>query len=139
MTRNLTLALLGCLALAACGTPQEQCIARNTHEYRVVQGLLAEVEANLARGYAWHEREITRTEWRDCPVPVRTREGRARWVGRPCLRDVTDTERYRVAIDPATEGRKADNLRARLKALGGPADRAVRACRAAYPETGTRR
>lgn len=135
MTRNLTLALTGCLALAACGTPQEQCIARNTHEYRVVADLLAEVDANLTRGYAWHEREITRTEWRSCPVHVHDRDGRIRWRDRPCLRDVTDTERYRVAIDPATERRKAENLRARLKALSTPAQTAVSACRAAYPET----
>lgn len=134
MTRNLTLALSACLAVAACGTPQEQCISRNTHEYRVVSGLLADVEANLSRGYAWQEREITRTEWRSCPVAVRTREGERRWSDRPCLRDVTDIERYRVAIDPATEQRKADNLRARLKALSGPAQSAVRACRTAYPE-----
>lgn len=134
MTRNLTLALMGCLALAACGTPQEQCISRNTREYRVVTNLLREVEGNLARGYAWEEREVTRTEWRDCPVRVRTKDGKARWTDRPCLRDVTDVERYRVAIDPAAERRKADNLRQRQKALDAQARAAVTACRAAYPE-----
>ena len=40
MTRNLTLTLLGCLTLVACGTPQEQCISQNTREYRVVSNLL---------------------------------------------------------------------------------------------------
>ena len=45
MTRNLTLTLLGCLTLVACGTPQEQCISQNTREYRVVSNLLREVEA----------------------------------------------------------------------------------------------
>lgn len=136
MTRNLTLApaLLTCLALAACGTPQEQCIGRNTRELRVVSNLLAEVEGNLARGYAWQQREITRTEWRDCPVRVRGKDGKGHWVGRPCLDEVTDTERFRVPIDPAAEQRKAANLRQRKAALAGQAERAVAACRAAYPE-----
>lgn len=134
MTRNLTLALVGCLTLTACGTPQEQCISRNTTEYRAVTRLLDEVQANLARGYAWQEREITRTEWRDCPVVVRDKDGKTRWIDRPCLRDVTDIERYRVAIDPAAERRKAENLRQRQAALRAGAEAAVRACRAAYPE-----
>ena len=63
MTRNIALGLLPVLILAACGTPQERCISRNTSEYRTVARLLSEVEANLARGYAWEEREYMRTEW----------------------------------------------------------------------------
>lgn len=134
MTRNLTLALIGCLTLTACGTPQEQCISRNTKEYRVVSNLLKEVEANLARGYAWEEREVTRTVWRDCPVVIRNKEGKERWVDRPCLRDITDVERYRVPIDPVVERRKAENLHQRKSALQKQAETAVRACRAAFPE-----
>ena len=138
MTRNLTLSLTAVLAgsmmLSACGTPQEQCVARNTREYRVVSNLLAEVEGNLARGYAWQEREITRTEWRDCPVVVRDRDGNPQWRSRPCLRDVSDTERFRVAIDPAAERRKAENLRQRQAALRSHAEAAIRACREAFPE-----
>ena len=134
MSRNLTLAVIGCLALTACGTPQEQCISKNTRELRVVNNLLQEVEANLSRGYAWEERDVTRTEWRNCPVPVESAKGKYRWVDRPCLRDVSDTERYRVPIDPAAEKRKAENLRARKAALARQAEAALRACRAAYPE-----
>ena len=126
--------LLPLLMLAACGTPQQQCIAQNTREYRVVGNLLAEVEGNLARGYAWQERTVTRTEWDDCPYRLRDKEGNRRIGYRPCLRDVSDTERYRVPIDPAAEQRKADNLRARKAALQGRADAAVKACRAAHPE-----
>ena len=133
MTRNLTLTALACLMVAACGTPQEQCISRNTRELRVVSNLLSEVEGNLARGYAWEERTVTRTEWDDCPYRIRTKEGNR--IGyRPCLRDVSDTERYRVPIDPSAEQRKAANLRERRAALTARADEAVRACRAAYPE-----
>ena len=41
------------LSLAACGTPQEQCINRETREIRHLQGMLEEIEGNLARGYAY--------------------------------------------------------------------------------------
>ncbi|AGT08230.1 hypothetical protein [Paracoccus aminophilus] len=135
MPRNITLALLPVLALAACGTPQEQCISRNTSEYRVVSNLLAEVEGNLARGYAWEEREVTRTEWDDCRAVVRNRKGEPVMVSRPCLRNVADTQRYRVPIDPAAEARKRDNLIARRAALAPTANAAIAACKTAYPET----
>ncbi len=134
MTRNLALTALACVTLAACGTPQQQCIAQNTREYRVVTNLLDEVQGNLARGYAWEEREVTRTVWRDCSTVWRDKDGNRRIVDRPCLRDVTDVERYRVPIDPASEMRKRDNLLARQTALLPGAEAAVRACRAAHPD-----
>ena len=125
MSRNLTLTALACLALAACGTPQEQCISRNTDEYRTVSRLLAQVEGNLARGYAWDERVVTRTELDFCPTILRNKDG-----------DRVLVQRFRVPIDPVVEQRKAENLRARLAALRPNAERAVQACRAAYPEEG---
>ncbi|WP_305802565.1 hypothetical protein [Paracoccus sp. MA] len=134
MTRNILLALMPVLVVAACGTPQEQCISRNTREYRTVSNLLAEVEANLARGYAWEERTVTRTEWDDCRHVWIDRDGNRRLGYRPCLRDVVDTERYRVPIDPAAETRKRDNLQARKQALMPAARAAVDACKTAYPE-----
>ncbi|WP_017998033.1 hypothetical protein [Paracoccus sp. N5] len=134
MTRNILLALMPVLVVAACGTPQEQCISRNTREYRTVSNLLAEVEANLARGYAWEERTVTRTEWDDCPYVIRDKDGHARIVNRSCMREVADTERYRVPIDPAAEERKRANLAARKQALTPNAAAAVKACKAAYPE-----
>lgn len=134
MTRNLVSGLAVLAALAACGTPQEQCIARNTGEYRTVSRLLAEVEGNLARGYAWQEREITRTEWDECSRIVRGKDGQPVAISRPCLREVTDTERYRVPIDPAAEERKRANLAAKQRALEAQAKRVVAACKAAYPE-----
>ncbi|KRW93190.1 hypothetical protein O4J55_25955 [Paracoccus sp. PXZ] len=134
MTRNILLALMPVLVVAGCGTPQEQCISRNTREYRTVSNLLAEVEANLARGYAWEERTVMRTEWDDCRYVWVDRDGNRRLAYRPCLRDVADTERYRVPIDPAAETRKRDNLLARKQALAPAARSAVDACKAAYPE-----
>lgn len=137
MTRNILLALLPVLVVAGCGTPQERCIGKATREYRTVQSLLAEVEGNLARGYAWEERSVTRTTFDTCSHVVRDREGNARVVHRSCMRDVTETERFRVPIDPAAEERKRDNLIARKQALLPGASAAVQACKAAYPEAET--
>ncbi|KGJ04970.1 hypothetical protein SAMN04487972_101299 [Paracoccus halophilus] len=134
MTRNILLAMTSALIVASCGTPQERCIRRNTEEYRIVSRLLTEVEANLARGYAWEERIVTSIEWDSCPVIIRDRDGDRRIVYRSCPRHVADTQRYRVAIDPQAERRKRDGLAARKKALTPGATEAVRACKAAYPE-----
>lgn len=134
MTRNITLALLPLLALTACGTPQEQCIQRNTSEYRTVSALLADVEGNLARGYAWDERQVRGTEWADCRQIIRNKDGERVVRYRPCLRDTVETERFRVPIDPASEQRKRDNLSARKVELSRSANAVIAACRAAYPE-----
>ena len=135
MTRNIAFALIALpLTLAACGTPQERCIAKNTSEYRSVARLLAEVEGNLSRGYAWEERQVVDTVLTDCRRVRRDSEGNAQVYYETCWRDVVDTQRYRVAIDPAVEQRKRDNLAAKLAQLNPRAAAAVSACRAAYPE-----
>ncbi len=138
MTRNITLALLPVLVLSACGTPQERCIRQNTSEYRTVSALLAEVEGNLARGYAWEERQVPSTEWDDCPYVFRDKHGNRSMGYRPCLRNTIDTERYRVPVDPAAETRKRDLLVQRKAKLSQSANSAISACRAAYPEDSKR-
>lgn len=134
MIRNIALGLLPVCLLAACGTPQQRCISRNTSEYRAVSELLAEVEGNLARGYAWEERQVVRTEWDDCPYVAISDDGDRFIAYRSCVRDVIDLEQYRVPIDPAAETRKRDSLSARKAKLASSAQRAVAACKAAYPE-----
>ncbi|MEE2861699.1 MAG: hypothetical protein VYB46_12915 [Pseudomonadota bacterium] len=135
MRRNTALALIALPLLAACGTPQERCISRNTSEYRTVSSLLAEVEGNLARGYAWEERQVVRTRFDQCRRVLRDKDGNAHVTSYGCWRDYVDTERYRVPIDPAAEARKRDGLAERQAALARNARAAVSACRAAYPET----
>jgi len=135
MSRNILAAALALpLLLGACGTPQERCIDRNTGEYRTVSRLLAEVEGNLARGYAWEERQIVRDRLTQCRRVVRDRDGNAHVFHEPCWREYVDTERYRVPIDPAAETRKRDHLAARKAALAPHAEKVVEACRAAHPE-----
>lgn len=137
MTRNTALAatLALPLLLGACGTPQERCISSNTSEYRTVSRLLAEVEGNLARGYAWEERQVVRDRLTQCRGYARDRDGRVVVVYEPCWRDYVDVERYRVPIDPVAEERKRDNLAARQAALAGRAEAVVQACQTAFPES----
>ncbi|QBX34437.1 hypothetical protein E4191_06720 [Paracoccus liaowanqingii] len=136
MRRNTALAICLALplALAACGTPQERCIDRNTSEYRTISALLAEVEGNLARGYSWQERQVVRTRFEQCRRVYRDRNGQQHVSTYGCWRDYVDSERYRVPIDPAAETRKRDGLEARQAALTRGARAAVSACREAFPE-----
>ncbi|MDO5641672.1 MAG: hypothetical protein Q4G26_04690 [Paracoccus sp. (in: a-proteobacteria)] len=126
--------LLPLLLLAACGTPQERCIARHTSEYRALSALLSETEGNLARGYAWEERTVSRMELESCPRIVRGRDGEARVIDTSCWRRVADTERYRVPIDPAAEMRARDYLAEKLRIEAPRAQSAIGQCKAAYPE-----
>lgn len=136
MPRNTTTALILALPLllAACQTPQEACISRNTSEYRTVSSLLAEVEGNLSRGYAWDERQVTRERLTQCQTVTTDREGKPVVTNYSCWRDYTETQRFRVPIDPVAEARKRDGLVARRNVLSASANRAIAACRAAYPD-----
>ncbi len=122
------------LALAACGTPREQCIYRATGELRSVTSLLAEVEGNLARGYAWQEIVIDRTRWERCDRVVVDKDGTKSIVPDMCLEDYTDTIRRRIAIDPAAEQRKAEGLRRKQAELSKIAAPQIEACHLAHPQ-----
>lgn len=129
------LIVFGVLALAACGTPQEQCIYRETREIRHLQDLLEEVEGNLARGYAYEDYEVPMTRWQQCGTDVITRlDGTVIEKARMCLEDYTVTRTREVAIDPVSERNKRDGLRSKIKALTPAANAAIRACKEAYPE-----
>lgn len=127
-------ALLFCLFLAACATPQEACIDRATRELRTLDALIDTVRGNLDRGYALAERTDWRMDWRICePGRAATADSPAVaprwcWVREPYT--VTD----RVPIDPTAEARKLDGLLARREAESRRAAAAVGECRALYPE-----
>jgi hypothetical protein len=128
--KGAALAALG--LLVACGTPQEQCIRAATRDLRTVNALVKESEANLARGYAWEYYEVDRTVWVICDYYYAD-DGR-RAYPRYCLDNVSDTIRRPVAIDPAVEKRKLQNLKERQRALSRAAEPAIAACEARYPE-----
>ena len=111
------------LALAACATPQERCVLNATKELRTVNSLIAESEANLARGYAI-DRELERR-----PRLTFCAGGRRSNVGLSFCRDTDIYVRERpVALDPEAERRKLALLRERKARLEVPSQRAAAAC-----------
>jgi hypothetical protein len=125
--------LLAPLALVACGTPQEQCIRRETGELRKIERLIAKTEGNLARGYAYEYRDVTRWAWVACIAPGPHTPG-TRVRTQMCWEPQEDTVRDEVPIDPAAEKRKLAGLTERRAALAKAAAPAMAACKAAYPE-----
>jgi len=130
------IALLALIALTACGTPQERCIRQSTAELRRIDTLLGEVQANLARGYAWQSYETTLTRWEVCGTRTVTKGDKTYETPRMCLEYHTITSRRAVPIDPVVETRKRDNLLAKKRELTALAQRQIAQCRALYPEEG---
>lgn len=123
--------LLPVAFVAACGTPQQQCIRRATSEVRTLDRLIGETQANLARGYGFEPEERVRWEWRTCDRFVDS-GGAVR--SRMCWEPVRDTVQRPVAIDPLAEQRKLDGLQTRRTAYLKAAEPQIAACRATYPE-----
>lgn len=124
--------------LAACGTPQEQCISSATRDMRVVDRLIAEAETNISLGFAYETREVTHTEWVICDYVAQppTAPGVKPPPPKPryCLDDVTDTVQKPVAIDPVAEKHKLAALKAKRVELTRRAAPAIAACQAKFPE-----
>ena len=103
------LAFAALAALAGCGTPQEQCINRNTRDLRVVDRLIVETEGNLQRGYALET--VTRFEdyWGTCVERVAVGD---QIVAQPqtCLRERSYTEE-RPGHRPQGRGAEAEGLK----------------------------
>jgi hypothetical protein len=118
--------------LAACGTPQQQCINSVTRDLRVVNGLILETQANIQRGYAYATVTRTIPQYVDCtPRPT---EGNPEPKPQMCLVNTAQTFRQPVAIDLAEEQKKLDQLLARRETLQAQAQPAIAACQAQYPE-----
>jgi hypothetical protein len=135
LSRTLPVLLL-CFGLAACGTPQEQCIAANTRELRTVERLIAETQGNLARGYALEEVTVSTVEWDECSyiVPGKGKKGKPVIKTRMCLEDEDVTVTRPRTIDPAAEARTLAGLQAKRATLARAAAAAVATCKAQYPE-----
>jgi hypothetical protein len=119
--------------LAACGTPQEQCINRNTRDLRTVDRLITETEGNLQRGYAYEQITISTPTWVYCDVP-KVPEGEAQPPPRMCLDEVEETVTRPKAIDLADEAKKLEGLQAKRKQLAKAAAPVIAQCKAEHPE-----
>lgn len=130
MKRVLLIAPL--LALAACGTPQQECIRMVSRDLIVVDRLIGETQGNLARGYAYAKRQVTYPAFVDCtPEPSKARPHPRL---RTCFDEETRTETYPVAIDPVAEQAKLNGLLTKRTQLAKAAAPAVADCQARYPE-----
>lgn len=135
MRRSLYLILL----LAACGTPQEQCIARETRDLRILDRLIAETEGNLKRGYALEEVTVYRDRWVSCPrpFPVPVADGQTPPPPAPpqlCLDEVAETETRPKAIDLRAEAQKLKSMQEKRVTLERAARSSIAQCQALYPE-----
>ena len=134
MRRSLVFLVL----LAACGTPQERCIARETREVRVLDRLIAESEGNLARGYALEEVTTYRDRWVRCPVerPVAV-EGEPAPPPPParmCRDEVEVTITRPKGIDLRAEAQKLASQKEKRASLLRAAGPGIAQCRAEFPE-----
>ena len=127
------LVFLTLATLAACGTPQEQCISRNTRDLRTVDRLIQEAEGNIARGYAFETVTVYEDYWTYCERPAPA-EGEPAPPPRLCLDERAVTERRPKAIDLNEEARKLDSLKTKRKDLARQAEKVIAACKAQYPE-----
>ena len=120
------------LALAACGTPQQQCIGSVTRDMRVVDRLIAEAEGNLARGYAFASVVQIRPVFADCtPKPTaEVPDPRPR----QCLKNEERTVSRPVSIDLTAEAAKLASLKIKRAQQANAAAPAIAACQRQYPE-----
>lgn len=135
MRRSLVVLVL----LAACGTPQERCIARETRDVRVLDRLIVESEGNLARGYALEEVVTYRDRWVYCPrpAPLPAAEGEPAPPPPPpqmCLDEVRETSTRPKAIDLRAEAQKLASMQDKRASLLRAAGPGIAQCRAEFPE-----
>ncbi len=120
------------LLLAACGTPQEQCINAATRDMRIVDGLIAETAGNIARGYAYVSVTEFHPEFIDC-TPDATLENPDP-AHRQCWEQVPTTLQKPVAIDLNAEAQKLASLQQKRATQARAAVATIAECRRVYPE-----
>ena len=121
-----------CLGLAACGTPQQQCVGAVTRDLRVVDGFITEAQGNLARGYAYVNATRMIPRLVDCtPDPTKKNP---RPAPQSCRIDTAQVFRAPAAIDLDAETAKLASLQAKRAALVSAAASAIVTCQQQYPE-----
>lgn len=126
------IALATLALLAACGTPQEQCIRQNTRDLRTVERLIVETEGNLERGYAFETITEYDEYWSYCPQPQVPDAPPV--PDRMCLKERAVTVQRPKAIDLNDEARKLESLKAKRKVLAREAEALIVSCKQQYPE-----
>lgn len=107
--------------LAACGTPEQRCARKVTNEIGTLDRLIAETEANLARGYTYIYEPSNFT------VSIGGCTSRYNNVGF-CGWSEPQYRRRAQAIDPEAEQRKLADLKSRRATLQTNSRAALEAC-----------
>lgn len=121
------LAILTALALlAACATPQEQCINTATNEVRAINSAISTAKGNIARGYAIHRN----TQSFEVPTVCYDTEKKPY----KCYEFDTRTVETPVSINVSDERQKLASLQKRLPAATRKMKTGVASCQAQFPE-----
>jgi hypothetical protein len=121
--RLLPLLALPALLGACAEVGRDQCLRSAVAEVRTIDGLIAETETGLARGYGTSRQTVPYLERRRCS------DGRG-----TCLYTETEVIETPKAIDPRSESRKLALLRARREAALPRALDHIAACKASWPQ-----
>ena len=124
------IALAPIVLLAACASPQQQCLNNVTKELRVNAFLIAQTQANLNRGYAIDRQQRVTRGFDRC------RERLADGTVTSTLCRTTQVREVNVpqAINLSVERDTLDQLLATRANLERQAAAATTQCRALYPE-----
>lgn len=120
-------ATLPALALiAACATPQEQCINTAANEVRAIRSGISTAQGNITRGYAIHRQ----TQSYQVPSVCFDAEKKPY----RCFEFDTRTIETPVTINVADEKRKLASLKKRLPTATREMNAGVASCRVQFPE-----
>ena len=119
------LPLMSVIALGGCIDEYEQCLRNNSKDIRVVDQLIVETQATLARGYGFETVIEMVTEEQPC-LDINQEPT-------ICLVEVPVTKQVPVAIDLDAERRKLEQLLDQKQALQARYAQAQQICREKYP------
>jgi hypothetical protein len=125
------LAVVCLVALAACATPRQACESYAVYDLRVVENLIAESEATLARGYALRPEPYRSPSLQFCygsGFGGYNRFGFA-YCGYPDI----NIRLQPVAVDLSADRAKLAELKRKRQDLARSAAERLQACRARYP------
>ncbi len=118
------------LLAAACATPREACISQASSDLRTLNSLIAETQANIARGFTYVTKQEVITTKSFCELT--NQDGSISTY--PCDDVETIEHREPVAIDLNVEQAKLSSMIQRQKVLESQVNAAVQQCVATYPE-----
>jgi hypothetical protein len=118
-------------ALAACTSPQEQCLTSANSALAALDSQIQVAQANLARGFA--VQQVTRNVPQATSCSNVSRSDTLVTANSMCIANNVQTVDVRVDIDPVVEQRRLDQMIASRPAVAQQSAAAASACRAQYP------